>query len=395
MQNNYIKTRIACYTGFVVQAIINNFLPILFIAIQDVYGLGYERLARLIVINFSAQMVVDLLSPKIMRILGCRVTAFLSQAMAALGLIMMGILPSVLPNSYIAICFSAVVYAVGSGLMEVILSPIVEQLPSKNKSGNMSILHSFYCWGQAFTIIITTVLIGKFGYNLWNYIPVLWAIVPFFNAIAFLKVPLVNPEPNRKLATLKELLSRGKFRGYMLMMLCAGASEIAAAQWASIFAQKGLGVTKAVGDLAGPCAFALCMALGRVLYGIYSNKISFKKVTLALSVFSTICYLVIAISSNAVVSLLFCALCGFSVSIFWPSIYSAGAVDIPDGGMVMYSVFAMCGDIGCALGPWVLGVVADHFGLKLGFGAAAAFPLIMFFTACFVLKGNKSRNKSA
>ncbi len=390
MANKYIKTKIACYTGFVVQAIINNFLPILFIVFQDVYGLGYERLARLIVVNFLAQMVVDLISPKIMRFLGCRASAFLSQATAALGLILMGTLPKMLTNTYLAINISIIVYAIGSGLMEVLLSPIIERLPSDNKSGSMSILHSFYCWGQAFTIIVTTALVAVFGFTLWNYIPLLWAIVPFFNSIAFLRVPLVNPEPDRKLASLKQLLSRGRFRLYMLLMLCAGAAEIAAAQWTSIFAQKGLGVTKAVGDLAGPCAFALFMGLGRLLYGLFSDRISFKKAILILSSFSAICYLGIAVSGNAVISLLFCALCGFSVSIFWPAVLSAGADDIPDGGMVMYSVFAMCGDIGCSIGPWILGIVADYLGLKIGFGVCALFPLIMFISTALMSNKNNT-----
>ncbi len=386
MANKYTPTRLACYVGFVVQAIVNNFLPILFVALQDNYNLDYEKLARLIVLNFGAQMITDLAAPKITKLFGYKITAFLSQFMAALGLVLMGLLPELLSDAYLGISISAVVYAVGSGLMEVNLSPMMEMLPSDNKRGTMSILHSFYCWGQAFTIIVTTVLIGFVGIGKWNLIPFFWAVIPFINSLCFLKVPVIEPEPDKKLATLKQLLKRRQFRCYMVMMLCAGASEIAMAQWASLFAQRGLGVSKMVGDFAGPCAFALLMALGRVLYGANAKKLSFRKTMIALSILAVICYLGVAITSNAVISLMFCAVCGFAVSIFWPSIYSKGAEDFIDGGMVMYSVFAMCGDIGCATGPWVLGIVADYLGLKLGFGITAIFPLVMLICTAFILK---------
>ena len=389
MKNNFRMTKFVCYIGFVVQAIINNFLPILFVCLQDNYGLNYEKLARLIVVNFGAQMCVDLLTPKITKHLGYRATAFLSQFTAALGLVMMAVLPNVMANKYLAISISAVMYACGSGLMEVVLSPMVEILPSDNKRGTMQILHSFYCWGQAFTIIGTTVLIGLLGTRNWSFVPLVWAIIPFVNAFCFLKVPIITPPADQKLASLGSLLKRRQFRGYMIMMLCAGAAEITMAQWASLFAQRGLGVSKVVGDLAGPCAFALFMASGRVIYGINAKKIDFKKAMLTLSIFSTVCYLGVAITQNPVLSLCFCAVCGLTVSIFWPAIYSQGAIDFCDGGMVMYSVFAMCGDVGCALGPWILGIVADNFGLNLGFGVTSVFSVLMLVCTLTFVKSKK------
>lgn len=389
MKNNFRMTKFVCYIGFVVQAIINNFLPILFVCLQDNYGLNYEKLARLIVVNFGAQMCVDLLTPKITKHLGYRATAFLSQFTASLGLVMMAVLPNIMANKYLAISISAVMYACGSGLMEVVLSPMVEILPSDNKRGTMQILHSFYCWGQAFTIIGTTVLIGLLGTRNWSFVPLVWAIIPLINAFCFLKVPIITPPADQKLASLGSLLKRRQFRGYMIMMLCAGAAEITMAQWASLFAQRGLGVSKVIGDLAGPCAFALFMASGRVIYGINAKKIDFKKAMLTLSFFSTVCYLGVAITGNPVLSLCFCALCGLTVSIFWPAIYSQGAIDFSDGGMVMYSVFAMCGDVGCALGPWILGIVADSFGLNLGFGVTSVFSILMLICTLTFVKSKK------
>ena len=389
MKNKYTLTRLVCFVGFVVQAIINNYLPILFVVLQDNYNLDYEKLAFLIVINFGTQMVIDLLTPKIAKALGYRMTAFISQFITFIGLVMMCVLPQIMADKYLAIALCAVVYATGSGLMEVILSPMVEILPTKNQGGSMCILHSFYCWGQAATIIVTTLLISLLGKQNWSFIPLIWAIIPLVNSFAFLKVPIIEPRSNQKMATFMELFGRPKFRGFMLMMLCAGASEIAMAQWASLFAQRGLGVSKMVGDLAGPCAFALFMAIGRVYYGINAKKIDFKKAMLVLSVFATVCYLGVALTKNEALSLGFCALGGLSVSIFWPAIYSRGAVEFIDGSTVMYGTFAMCGDIGCALGPWVLGSVADSLGLKMGFGVTAIFPLVMLFATAFSVRTKK------
>ena len=387
----YTSTKLACYVGYIVQAVVNNFLPILFIALQDVYGLGYEKLARLIVFNFVTQMITDFITPKIVGKIGYRKTAVMCQGAAALGLVMLGVLPRIMPDTYLAIILSIIVYAFGSGLMEVIMSPIIEMLPSDNKWGNMAFLHSFYCWGQMFTVIVTTALVALFGYSGWANIPLVWAVLPFLNMFSFFKVPIIEPEADSKKASLKDLIKSKKFVCYMIMMLCAGACEIAMAQWASMFAQQALGVSKVIGDIAGPCAFAVFMGIGRVWYGIVSKKVSFKKLLIILSILCFGCYITVAVCKIAFVALAFCALCGFTVSISWPGIYSLGAEDFPEGSSVMYSVFAMCGDTGCCLGPWVLGIVADSFGLNIGFAAAAVFPVIMILTTLISMK-NKDCN---
>ncbi len=378
---SYTHTKISSYIGFFVQAIVNNFLPILFIALQNVYNIGYEKLGRLIMFNFITQLVTDALTPKILSILGYRKCAFLCQAFAALGLSMLSFLPRILPDPYIGIVISIIVYAFASGLMEVILSPMVEMLPSDNKSGSMSILHSFYCWGQAVTALITTLLIFLFGFSNWMYIPVIWAIVPFINMWSFLKVPIIEPPPERKNDKLKELLKSKQFLSFMLMMFCAGASEIAMAEWASMFAQKSLGVSKVIGDLAGPCTFAIFMGTGRVVYAAFSKKVSFRNAVIVLSALCTVCYLTVALCKIPIFALIACALCGFTVSIFWPGTYSAGAKAFPRGDAVMFSVFAMCGDLGCCLGPWTLGIIAEYSSLEAGFAAMAIFPIIMLLLA--------------
>lgn len=380
MKLSYTATKLTCYVGYVVQAVVNNFLPILFIALQDVYGLSYEKLARIIVFNFTSQMVTDIFTPKIIEFLGYRKASILSQGTAAFGLALLGVLPRII-DAYTGIIISVIIYACGSGLMEVVLSPLVEMLPTKNKAGNMAVLHSFYCWGQAFTVIVTTLLVTVFGYIGWYYIPLIWALLPFVNMFSFFKVPIVEPKPDEKKDSLKELFKNRKFRYFMIMMLCAGASEIAMAQWASIFAQRALGVSKVVGDLAGPCAFALFMGLGRVLYALFSEKISFRKTLIIINIASFICYITVATCKIPLIALIACALCGLTVSIAWPGTYSAGAKAFPNGSALMFSIFAMCGDTGCCLGPWVLGIIADKMGLNIGFAVVSVFPIIMIYSA--------------
>ncbi|MBO5210901.1 MAG: MFS transporter [Clostridia bacterium] len=391
----YLPTKLAGYVGFVVQAIVNNFLPILFIVFQDIYGLGYEKLGRLIVFNFALQMFIDFLTPKIIHKIGYRSAAFLCQFTACLGLCLMAILPRVMPNPYVAMFIAIAVYATGSGLMEVILSPMIEMLPTSNKSGNMAVLHSFYCWGQTLVVPLTTAMVVIFGRENWSYIPLVWAVVPFINMLAFLRVPIVEPGKEEKQSTLIELLKTPTFIVYMFMMFCGGASEIAMSQWASLFVEQALGVSKAIGDIVGPCLFALFMALGRVIYAKFSKMVSFTRVLIWLNILCFVCYVMVGLCKIAALSLIFCALCGFSVSISWPGIYSAGARTFKTGGAVMFSAFAMCGDTGCALGPGLVGLVAEYTNLNIGFLAAAVFPLIMVICSLYILKFKvaKTENK--
>lgn len=381
MKTSYSFTRLACYTGLVVQAIVNNFLPIIFIVFNENYGLSYEKLGRIIFINFFVQIFADFAATKISELLGYRFTAFLCQFLAALGLSLLCLLPEIMSDTYLAVLLSVCVYAFGSGLMEVILSPIIELLPLKNKGAQMSILHSFYCWGQAFTVIGTTLLIRLTGYNNWNYIPIIWAIIPFINSFAFLFVPIINPENEHNKTPISSLLKSKKFICFMVFMLCAGASEISMAQWASIFAQQTLGVSKVVGDILGPCAFAIFMGMGRIIFSIFSDKISLRKIFIINNILCTACYLLVAFCNIPAAALIGCAACGFSVSLSWPGTYSMASARFISSGTIMFSLLALCGDFGCSLGPWLLGVTADYFGLSSGFAVCAVFPVIMIITA--------------
>ena len=384
MKLSYTSTRIACYTGITVQAIINNFLPIIFIVFNENYGLSYEELGRIIFINFGVQIFADFAATKISDLLGLRITAFLCQFFAAVGLFLLCLLPEIMNNTYLAIIISVVFYAFGSGLMEVILSPIIEHLPLKNKGAQMSFLHSFYCWGQAFTVIGTTLLMKITGYEKWNFIPLIWAVIPFLNSIAFFKVPIVTPSNTHDKMPTSKLFKDKSFICFMIFMLCAGASEISLAQWSSIFAQQSLGVSKVTGDILGPCAFALFMGAGRIIFGALSGKVSIRKIFIINNIICTACYLLVAFCKIPAAALIGCAACGFSVCLSWPGTYSMASAKFLSAGTIMFSILALCGDFGCSVGPWILGAIADIFGLSLGFAVCAIFPIIMTITALIV-----------
>lgn len=384
MSYNYTKTKLACYSGFVVQAIVNNFLPILFIILQDSYDLSYEALGRIVLFNFCTQIAADLLTPKITDLVGYKGCAALSQFTAALGLIMLSFMPNVCSSPYVGIVISVVVYAIGSGMMEVILSPIMELLPTKNKGANMAFTHSFYCWGQAFTVILTTVFVKIIGDVNWSFIPIIWAVIPLINVVAFTHVRVVEPPKEQRGGSLKGIMRERTFYCFMIFMFCAGASEIAMAEWASMFAQQGLGVNKVTGDLLGPCAFAVCQGTGRVVFGAFSGRYSARKALIYNNILCAVCYFAVGVCDIKWLSLVACALCGFSVSLSWPGTYSIAATRFKNGGTKMFSIFAFCGDLGCSLGPWLLGLIADFCGLATGFVVCAAFPLIMVLTALTV-----------
>ena len=386
MSVSYKKTKLACYTGLTVQAIINNFLPILFIIFQKDYGLSYEQLGRLLFINFAIQILADFLTPYIVKFIGYKGSAIACHFLASLGLVLLYVLPSVMTDFYSAVVISVVIYAFSSGIIEVVTSPIMELIPQDNKTANMAFLHSFYCWGQALTVVVTTLLVKLLGFSDWRFIPLLWAIIPFFNMFFFMRVPVVEPPKRHDTKGSLSIFKTREFVCFAVFMLCAGANEIAMSEWASVFAQNALGVSKTIGDLTGPFAFAVLMGSGRIIYAKYLCKFSYRKVTIVNSILCFACYLAVAVCKMPVFSLLACAICGFSVSIAWPGTISLAASRFPNGGTRLFSVCALFGDTGCSTGPWILGAVADVTDLNTGFLVCCIFPIIMLLTAIFLLK---------
>ena len=381
----FTGTKTACYTGYVVQGIINNIAPLLFVIFSDKFNITLDKLSLLITINFATQLIVDTLSIKFVDSIGYKPLAIVSQGIAFLGLSCLGILPNIMTNSYLGIVISIVLSAIGSGITEVIISPIVESIPGEKKTSEMSLLHSFYCWGQVFVVLLTTVMIKLLGNDLWYVAPVLWAIIPLLNTINFISVPIQpNLTKEEKTPFLKLLFSK-QFILCIVIMICSGASEIGMSQWSSYFAEAGLKVTKMTGDLLGPCLFAILMGTGRMIFGFVGEKINLKVALCFSAGLCATCYLGTCFINSPVISLLTCALTGITVSIMWPATLSLAARLFPNGGGSMYSVLALSGDTGCTLGPWFISFmtiqmsmgVSSGESLKTGLGFGALFPLLM------------------
>ena len=376
----YKSTIRACFAGYVVQAVVNNFVPLLFLTFQSQYGIPLSQVTLLITINFALQLAVDGVSVFFIDRIGYRAAAVIAHICAALGLVGLAFLPDLLPSPFAGLLLSVLLYALGGGLLEVIVSPIVESCPSDHKAQTMSILHSFYCWGSAGVIVISTLFLKVFSASSWKILAAIWALLPLANCFVFTKVPLAPLVAEGGTGMhIGQLFRSRVFWVIMLMMLCAGASEQAVSQWASTFAEKGLGVSKAVGDLAGPTVFALLMATSRLLYGKFGTKIDLNKAMMASALLCVVSYLLIGLTNSPVLGLVGVGLCGLAVGIFWPGTFSTAAASLRGGGTAMFALMALAGDLGCSGGPTLAGAIAGAFGdnLRLGILCAVAFPALM------------------
>lgn len=380
MKADYKKTVNACFIGYIVQAVVNNFVPLLFLTFQSQYGIPLSKITFLITFNFSIQLVIDLLAAKFVDKIGYRASALSAHASAALGLCMLAFLPELTKDPFIGILISVVVYAVGGGLLEVIVSPIVEACPTDNKEAAMSLLHSFYCWGHVGVVLLSTMFFRFVGIGHWKILACLWALVPLLNMLAFFKVPIAPIiEEGGQGLSFKELLKNKVFWLLMLLMLCAGSCEQAVSQWASAFAEAGLGISKTAGDLAGPMFFAIMMGLSRAFYGKYGDKLDLVRFMKISGVLCLCSYLLISLSPVPVPSLVGCGLCGLSVGILWPGTFSLGSAGIKGGGTMMFAFFALAGDVGCSVGPTYVGTVTSlsDGNMKQGILLACVFPILL------------------
>lgn len=380
VKNDYTKTIYACFIGYIVQAIVNNFAPLLFLTFHAQYNIALSSITLLVTINFGIQLIVDLVAVKFVDKIGYRASMLLAHGFAAAGLISLAILPEVLPNAFAGLLIAVALYAIGGGLLEVLVSPVMEACPTDNKEKAMSLLHSFYCWGHVGVVLTSTLFFAIFGIDSWKLLALVWALIPIINGILFSRVPIapLTPEGETGLS-LKELFGSKLFWIFMLMMVCAGASEQAVSQWASTFAERGLGVSKTVGDLAGPMAFAILMGTSRLLYGRYGDKLNLDWFMTGSGVLCIIAYLIISFVPNAAVGLIGCAVCGLSVGIMWPGTFSKAAATIRGGGTAMFALLALGGDLGCSSGPTLAGFVSGRLDddLRKGILAAVIFPVLL------------------
>ena len=394
MKNDYKKTIYACFIGYIVQAIVNNFVPLLFLTFHNTYNIPMTQITLLITFNFGLQLLIDLLSVTFVDRIGYRASMLIAHGCAAAGFLLLAVLPDVCADPFAGLLIAVTVYAVGGGLLEVLVSPVMEACPTDNKEKAMSLLHSFYCWGHVAVVLLSTLFFGIFGTGHWKILACLWAVVPLANMILFARVPIASlVEEGEQGMTPGELFGNKRFWVFMLMMVCAGASEQAVSQWASTFAELGLGVSKTIGDLAGPMLFAVLMGSARAFYGKYGDRIDLDTFMTGSCLLCTASYLCIALVPDPVAGFAGCALCGLSVGIMWPGTFSKATASLARGGTAMFALLALAGDVGCSGGPTLAGMVSGAFGddLKMGILAGTVFPVLLLagIFGCRVMNGKQ------
>ena len=389
MKFNYKTTMYACFTGYIVQAIVNSFVPLLFVTFQKSYNIPLSRITLLITVNFVIQLIIDMLSAGFIDRIGYRASVIIAHICAAMGLGMLTFLPELFEDHFIGIIISVVIYAIGGGLIEVLISPIIEACPTDNKESTMSLLHSFYCWGCTGVVLVSTIFFKIFGIENWKILTLILLIIPIVNIILFAKVPIYSLHEEGECGfTMRELFREKIFWILMLMMLCAGASEQAVSQWASTLAEHGLGVSKALGDLIGPMLFSVLMGISRLIYGRYGEKMDLDRFMRYSTILCIISYMCISLIRVPIIELIACGICGFSVGIMWPGTFSKASASIRRGGTVMFAMLALAGDLGCSGGPTLVGMVSSALDndLRIGILSGIMFPIILILTLIIIKK---------
>lgn len=391
MKKNYRKTLIACYLGFITQAIAANFTPLLFLKFHKDYGIPLGKIALIPTVFFLTQLLIDVFCARFVDRIGYRLSVVVSEVASALGLVGLAVLPELFPDPFAGILLSVLIYAIGSGLIEVLVSPIVEACPFEHKDAVMSMLHSFYCWGCVGVIHLSTVFFALFGIGHWRLLAVLWSLIPLYNIFNFATCPIERLTDEGEGMTIGSLLRTPFFWIAILLMVCAGASELSMAQWASAFVESALGFSKTMGDLIGPCLFAVAMGISRVIYGKYGEKMNLHLFMIGSGILCFVCYLVTALSAVPLLGLAGCVLCGFSVGILWPGTISITSPRLPQGGTALFALLAMAGDLGGASGPSLVGIVTQHSGdqMQSGMLAGSIFPLLLI--AALLLISRKAK----
>ena len=391
MEKNYKKTLKACYLGFITQAIAANFTPLLFLKFHTEYGIPLGQIALISTTFFFTQLIVDVLCAKYVERIGYRRAVVLSEVASVIGLVGLAFLPEILPSPFAGIIVSVIIYAIGSGLIEVLVSPIVEACPFENKESVMSLLHSFYCWGTVAVILLSTLFFNVFGISNWKWMACVWALLPLYNIYNFMTCPIEYLVEEGQGMSVSELLKSPLFWTGIILMICAGASEISMSQWASAFTESALGIEKRMGDLAGPCMFAVMQGVSRVIYGKYGNRIDLTKYMMGSGALCLICYILASVSHNPLLSLVGCIMCGFSVGIMWPGTISIMSKRLPVGGTAMFALLAMAGDIGGSVGPAAVGIVTQsaNDNLQMGMLSASVFPFVLIMMLLLMRRQNK------
>lgn len=387
IQNNHNHTLYACFTGYFIQALVTNFVPLLFLTFHREFGISFSKISTMITFNFVTQLFIDFFAAGFVDKIGYRICIVAAHILSSTGLFSLAFLPGILPNPFWGLACASVIYGAGSGLMEVLISPIVEACPTKRKKAAMSLLHSFYCWGQATVILFSTLFFMLCGTQHWRFLACIWGFIPLLNAFYFTQVPICALHEEGKNLSIKGLTFNRTFWFMVILMICAGACEHGISQWASAFAESGLKVSKTIGDLAGPCSFGILMGISRVIYARFSEQISLYKYMLGCGILCLGSYLLAALSSSPVLGLLGCALCGFSVGVMWPGGFSLASQNIPGGGTAMFAFLSLSGDIGCSLGPVIVGFVSGQSSGNMNSGILtnSIFPVLLILVLVILM----------
>ena len=390
---DYRKTKLACYLGFVTQAIAANFAPLLFLKFHNDYGISLGNIALISTVFFFTQLLIDLFCAKFVDRIGYRVSIIVSEVCSAAGLVGLAFLPEILPNAFAGILISVTVYAVGCGLIEVLVSPIIEACPFENKEATMSLLHSFYCWGSVGTIVISTLFFRFFGMDSWRWLAVIWALIPAYNIYNFATCPIVPIVEEGQGMGIRQLGKKPLFWVSICLMVCAGASELSMAQWASASAEAALGLSKTFGDLMGPCLFAVTMGISRVIYGKYGEKLNLTSFMIGSGALCVVCYILASLIKNPIIGLIGCIICGFSVGIMWPGTISISSKKFPAGGTAMFALLAMAGDLGGGIGPAIVGRVTQYAGddIRAGMAVGLVFPIVLIIMLIIMSKAKERK----
>ena len=391
---DYRKTKLACYLGFITQAIAANFAPLLFLKFHKDYGISLGNVALISTVYFFTQLLIDLFCAKFVDRIGYRVSIVASEICSAAGLIGLAFLPGMMPNAFAGILISVTVYAVGCGLIEVLASPIIEACPFENKEATMSLLHSFYCWGTVGTIVISTLFFTVFGMDSWKWLAVIWALVPLYNIYNFATCPIVPIVEEGQGMGIRQRGRKPLFWAAICLMVCAGASELAMAQWASAYAEAALGLSKTLGDLLGPCMFAVTMGICRIIYGKKGESMDLMRFMIGSGALCVVCYVLASLFSDPIIGLVGCIMCGFSVGIMWPGTISVSSKVFPTGGTAMFALLAMAGDLGGSLGPAIVGRVTQYAGdnIRAGMGVGLIFPIVLIIMVVILKKFSTASN---
>ncbi len=389
-------------------SVIGNLSPVLFLTFRSLYGISYTLLGLLILINFVTQLTIDLIFSFFSHKFNIPLAVKATPLIAVVGLVFYALSPLLFPqNVYLGLVLGTVIFSAASGFAEVLISPVIASIPSKDPDREMSKLHSIYAWGVVFVIVVSTLFLLIFGAENWQWLAVFFAMVPLVSFALFVGSEIPPMQTQEKASGVLSFLKDKKLWICFFAIFLGGAAECTMAQWSSGYIEQALGIPKVWGDIFGVALFAVMLGLGRSLYAKIGKNI--RSVLFLGAIGASACYLVAALVGIPLIGLLACAFTGFCVSMLWPGNLVVAAERFPTGGVFIYAMMAAGGDLGASVAPQLVGIVTDvmsanpttvafaetlglmpeQFGMKFGMLVGALFPLIAIPLYLHIMKSDK------